>query len=103
MRELILIATLILFSTCEKTVKRKPFKVGICVKERSRFVASFSPEAYETYKFKSIVNNGYYTYRYDLKGKPMFYRWISFEDVRKRDFDKVQCPDQKKMKLFVEE
>lgn len=99
--KLIYIPTLfILFTGCEKTVQRRPYKVGICVQERSRFMASFSKEAFETYKFKTMTKNGYYTFRYNLKGSPEYYRWMSFEDVKNRDFKTVDCPDQKELKLF---
>lgn len=103
MKNLIVVSLLIFFASCKKAVVRVPYKPGTCVKERSRFMASYSAEAYETYKLKTVVNHGYYTYRYNLKGKPMFYRWMSFDNVRDREFSKVECPDKQEIRLFVKE
>lgn len=100
MKELIIIMTLIFIVNCKEAVKPKPFKIGICVQERSRFMASFSKNAFETYFLKKVVNKGYQVYRYTEKNKIMYYRWISFDQIRKRNLTKVQCPDKNRLQPF---
>jgi hypothetical protein len=98
MKGLIILFSLILFNACNK-VAQLPYKEGSCYQEKLEFMAEGSPNMYEVYKVKKKGKDGYELGRYH-KNIMFHYTKVSVENIKKRKWEKVVCPDKKPLKLF---
>ena len=87
-----------LLNSCTEVVKL-PYKEGRCYRQELKFMAKSSNEKYEIYKVKKKSRDGYELGRYH--NSTMFhYTKVSVENVKKRVWEEVECPDKKDLIMF---